>query len=175
VAWRPGNGWILDEKIHPHSPVGRDHQTDPQPLGAGDFSGARDRRLARLRLCGVIAGDAATTTSATPRRPSTMLRKLPRASSLVLVAAIERDEDPHLIPAAADRDSPRFPNGAKYDSLRPTRRFAAGEDCMSAAVKITRTDQLPAALRTAAAKSDDAAKTRRLLGDRDGAGGSLAA
>jgi len=34
---------------------------------------------------------------------------------------------------------------------------------MSAAVKITRTDQLPAELRAVAANSDDAAKTRRLL------------
>jgi hypothetical protein len=34
---------------------------------------------------------------------------------------------------------------------------------MSAAVKITRTDHRPAELRALAAKSDDAAKTRRLL------------
>ena len=34
---------------------------------------------------------------------------------------------------------------------------------MSAAVKITRTDHLPAELRALAANSDDAAKTRRLL------------
>jgi transposase len=34
---------------------------------------------------------------------------------------------------------------------------------MSAAVKITRTDHQPAELRAAAAKSDDAAKSRRLL------------
>ena len=34
---------------------------------------------------------------------------------------------------------------------------------MSAAVKITRTDYLPAELRVLAAKSDDTAKTRRLL------------
>jgi putative transposase len=34
---------------------------------------------------------------------------------------------------------------------------------MSAAVKVTRTDHLPAELRAAAAKNDDAAKARRLL------------
>ena len=43
------------------------------------------------------------------------------------------------------------------------RRFAAWEDRMSAAVIVTRTDHQPAALRAAAAKSDDAAKSRRLL------------
>jgi transposase len=58
---------------------------------------------------------------------------------------------------------PRFPNGAKYDSLPPTRRFAAWEDRMSAAVKITRRDHLPAELRRLAANGDDAAQTRRLL------------
>jgi transposase len=58
---------------------------------------------------------------------------------------------------------PLFPNGSKYDSLHPTRRFAAWEDRMSAAVKITRTDHLPVELRRLAANGDDAAQTRRLL------------
>jgi transposase len=43
------------------------------------------------------------------------------------------------------------------------RRFAAWEDRMSAAVEITRTDHLPVELRGFAARSDNAAKTRRLL------------
>ena len=38
-------------------------------------------------------------------------------------AASPRDFD--IIPAAPEADFPRFPNGPKYDSLYPTRRFAA--------------------------------------------------
>jgi len=33
VTWRPGKGRILGEKLHPHSPVGRDHQTIRCPRG----------------------------------------------------------------------------------------------------------------------------------------------
>src|ERR1700692_185029 len=58
---------------------------------------------------------------------------------------------------------PRFPSDAKYGSLHPRRRFAAWEDRMSAAVKITRGDPLPAELRVLATRSDDTAQTRRLL------------
>src|ERR1700688_3917487 len=58
---------------------------------------------------------------------------------------------------------PRFPSDAKYGSLHPRRRFAAWEDRMSAAVKITRRDPLPAELRVLATRSDDTAQTRRLV------------
>ena len=69
-----------------------------------------------------------------------------------------------VIPAAADPDSPpRFPHREKYDSLLRERRFAAMENAMGVAIKVTRTDHTSAELRALAAKSKDAAQARRIL------------
>src|SRR5208283_3923735 len=70
-----------------------------------------------------------------------------------------------IIPTATELDSPppRFSKPRKYDSFPLKRRFAALEDRVSAAVVITRMDHTPRELRASAAKSDDAAKARRLL------------
>jgi len=51
----------------------------------------------------------------------------------------------------------------KYDSLLSQRRFAALEAPMSAPVQITRRDHTATELRVFAAKSQDAAQSRRLL------------
>jgi transposase len=52
---------------------------------------------------------------------------------------------------------------AKYDSLPSERRFAATEDRMSAAIKISRADFTSDQLRAIAARSNDAGQARRLL------------
>src|SRR5271165_5579294 len=57
----------------------------------------------------------------------------------------------------------RFPRRGKYDSIRHERRFAALEDRMGAAVKVTRMDHTAPELRALAAKSKDTAQARRLL------------
>jgi transposase len=57
----------------------------------------------------------------------------------------------------------RFPRSEKYDSLIATCRFADSGEQMSAAVKITQTDETPATLRALAARSRDTAQSRRLL------------
>jgi hypothetical protein len=81
--------------------------------------------------------------------PATIIRTRLRPTCLATTAG---SYQPLLTPTLT---LPRFPNGAKYDSLPPTWRFAAWEDRMSAAGKITRTDHLPVELRRLAANGDD--------------------
>ena len=64
-----------------------------------------------------------------------------------------------MVPDSCDR----FPTAAKYDSLPQKRCFAAQEDRMGAAVKITRVDHTPNQLRAIAARSEDGGQARRLL------------
>ena len=61
------------------------------------------------------------------------------------------------------RLTPRFPPVPKYDSLCSERRFAAKEDRMGAAVRISRNDHTATGLRAIASRSNDADQTRRLL------------
>jgi transposase len=70
------------------------------------------------------------------------------------------------LPSSVSRDlteASRFPKREKYDSLPLERRFAAWEDGMSAAIKVTCMDYTAAELRAVAAKCNDGDQTRRLL------------
>src|SRR5947209_7878908 len=69
-----------------------------------------------------------------------------------------------VIPAAPASDSPPIPKGREVrfsDCGVSMRRFGGTQ--MSAAVKITHTDETPVTLRALAAKSRDTAQSRRLL------------